>query len=916
MIILKISAMMNKFDKKILDADKNICKSIDHINGQEEIGYFTQNILKTLRPLVESVMCRILSDFEEQKGSDQDYTRDAVKFIKKNGEKFSFLCRFHNSLQVTVSHDIPDEDTSLRLMNRYYEWLFRIRKFVFDTYGMNILHNLEDYPLIKNDPLREYHEKIAEKIRTVEYLNRNPQDRFYIRKTKAFAVNGNLYYELTLVPADDFSSKFNRFIAFSDKEIPSYYAIKLSFIDIEIDILNRRMPIKIIDGFKVAIRPVELEDIAHILNIEKVCTTSREYLLAMDYLTKTGLSFTEVIDFDDDKYSALRNRFVAEAKSNKLFNMLDICRDFSINMRKGYITLRYLLLRLRHKIMKEQLNKESNSYISGLYLRSECQPFEEMPFDASLSKHNPPFYDVIASINSTNHDEEFLACKVRVNAEQKVRLFTPIKDITLVGSVAESIERFNERLYVGHRNTRGLEVQGENIFIRGYVNDTIWILQDLLTRKGGGVEGYTEGITSWLTSSDEVDSDEKRVMLLKMFENANIALIYGSAGTGKTTLIRHIASYFKDNDKLFLANTNSAKENLRRNVNVDKSMYSTIASSYTLVGRHYDVVFIDECSTVDNRAMKKLLENLSCDLLVLVGDVYQIQSVRFGNWFGLARYFLPEEVAYELKNPYRGKSPVLRELWHRVRTLDPTVSDFLTGKGFVSDINENLFNKTADDEIILCLNYDGLYGINNVNRFMQNDNPNPPVEWDTRIYKVGDPIIFDENNMFFSVLYNNLKGKILRIEATKTAIQFDVEINCKINILVAASIGLKLLSCSEEGKSVIRFTVIKYVDDGENEKQIIQVVPFQIAYAVSIHKAQGLEYDSVKILITNESEERITHNIFYTAITRARKYLKIFWESSTQEKVLKDMNMLSYARDASILSQLYSLKMNNKVKFD
>ncbi|WP_366123861.1 helicase C-terminal domain-containing protein [uncultured Campylobacter sp.] len=47
-----------------------------------------------------------------------------------------------------------------------------------------------------------------------------------------------------------------------------------------------------------------------------------------------------------------------------------------------------------------------------------------------------------------------------------------------------------------------------------------------------------------------------------------------------------------------------------------------------------------------------------------------------------------------------------------------------------------------------------------------------------------------------------------------------------------------------------------------------------MAYAISIHKSQGLEYDSVKIVITREIEENISHNIFYTAITRAKKYLK------------------------------------------
>lgn len=719
----------------------------------------------------------------------------------------------------------------------------------------------------------------------------------------------------SLVPADDFSSKFNRFIAFSDREIPSYYAIKLSFIDSEIDIINRKMPIRIIDGFKVAIRPVEFEDIADILNINKVNTGTREYHMAMDYLTKTGLSFTEIIDFDDDRYNSLKTRFVSVAKSSNLFAALDICRDFSKSKRKGYVILRYLLLRLHHKIMEKQKDSESNPYISGLYLKKGCKPFEEMPFDASLFRHNPPLYDIISSIDSADHDDEFLARKVKINTEQKVKLFTPTNEIIGTGDITENIEKFNERLYVGHRNSRGLEIQGDNIFIRGYVNDTVLIIRDLLSRKGTGVEGYAEDMALWLESS-KINSDEKRAMLQRMFTHSNIALIYGAAGTGKTTLIRHIASYYRDRDKLFLANTNPATENLRRNVDADNSWFSTIASSPALLDRAYDVVFIDECSTVDNRAMKKLLKNLSCDLLVLVGDIYQIQSVRFGNWFGLARYFLPEEVVYELKNPYRSENPVLRELWRRVRTLDPTVGDFLMAKVFVSDINDDLFKKTADDEIILCLNYDGLYGINNVNRFMQNDNPNPPVEWGTGIYKVGDPVIFDENNIFYPVLYNNLKGKILHIEKFRTDIQFDVEVYCEISSFSAGSVGLELVDSSQKGKTVVRFTVNKFVDNDKSEKQRKQVVPFQVAYAVSIHKAQGLEYDSVKVLITNESEERISHNIFYTAITRARKYLKIFWEYSTQAKVLKNMEMLSYARDASILSQRYSLKINKKVKFD
>lgn len=102
-------------------------------------------------------------------------------------------------------------------------------------------------------------------------------------------------------------------------------------------------------------------------------------------------------------------------------------------------------------------------------------------------------------------------------------------------------------------------------------------------------------------------------------------------------------------------------------------------------------------------------------------------------------------------------------------------------------------------------------------------------------------------------------------------------------------IDLQLLECSEEeDKSVVRFCVhkLKSADKDGDDKSSYTVVPFQIAYAVSIHKAQGLEYDSVKIVITDEVEKLVTHNIFNTAITKAREKLKIYWTLEVEEKVI------------------------------
>lgn len=90
-------------------------------------------------------------------------------------------------------------------------------------------------------------------------------------------------------------------------------------------------------------------------------------------------------------------------------------------------------------------------------------------------------------------------------------------------------------------------------------------------------------------------------------------------------------------------------------------------------------------------------------------------------------------------------------------------------------------------------------------------------------------------------------------------------------------------------------------------------IPFQIAYAVFIHKAQGLEYDSVKVIITRDVDERITHNILYTAITRSKRDLKICWSPETQEKVINAFEKFDSKKDASIFAAQTGLKLK-KIK--
>lgn len=69
-------------------------------------------------------------------------------------------------------------------------------------------------------------------------------------------------------------------------------------------------------------------------------------------------------------------------------------------------------------------------------------------------------------------------------------------------------------------------------------------------------------------------------------------------------------------------------------------------------------------------------------------------------------------------------------------------------------LDKSLFEAQRDDEIVLCLNYDGLYGINNINRFLQSCNPGAATTWRVSTYKVGDPVLFNETERFRPVIYN------------------------------------------------------------------------------------------------------------------------------------------------------------------
>lgn len=904
---------MLRIDKAILDANGAICDNIAQL-GAGDRGLLSQNILGQIRNFVEYIAIKAYSAGQDVNPNDYDLNVAALKDMQRRGD-LRFLHRFHKMLQKSVSHYTVDKDGSERLMLKYYEHLLKIKLYLKQTFNLDVLENISDFPLNTDTELSDYYEKIAERIesRSARSYSVTYNDRYYVQKVKPFFVSQKIYYEITFTAANANASKFDRVIAFTQHEIVDNYAVKFSIHNDMIRILDKDMSILVIDGYEVSIRPCEWDNLSEIFGPRvKHSTNSNEYRELMRYLSTVRMSLTELVSSDQDYYNFIKGKITEQAQSVKIFEMLDQCRDIIIDNKPGANVLRYLLHKMNNRVIKWQYWNEQCGGLSNLYLNYGCIPFDRMPYCTSLRQHNPKIYDLFESIPASGHEHELFARCVKNNTEIEGHLFTPKAEIEGFDDIDGMIRKYNSSLYYKHTGRR-IEEYKDHLYIKSYVEDNTEIIKKLQELASSGVSQYTASVDSWISrESYTIDDDGKKEALRQMFANSHVALIYGSAGTGKSTLIKHISNFWADKDKIFLANTHPAVDNMRRKVTAGNSEYNTIAKflSKRNINTDCDVLFIDECSTVSNDDMRHVLEKANFKLLVLVGDIYQIESIYFGNWFSIAQRFVPETSIFELTHPYRTTNSDLLTVWDRVRKLDDAILEPLVKNGYVARLDESIFEHSEDDEIILCLNYDGLYGINNINRFLQNSNPNESVVWGINTYKVDDPILFNESNIFSPLIHNNSKGRIVGIRPEEQQIWFDIELDESINAIDADGYDFELMGESEAGKTVISFNVNRYrstdEDDDDNNST---VVPFQVAYAVSIHKAQGLEYDSVKIVITNETEERITHNIFYTAITRAKSKLKIYWSPETEQSVLERLEVKSSTKDAHLLAQLSTLAM-------
>lgn len=897
------------YQDNLIAASSIIDSNIEKL-AKVDLGLCASNILSHIRNLLDAIVKIVYTtDCNEEHDNELALLRAAKKYCF-NKKEFEEICSFYNFIDIVSSHITQNEFCSLSLISKYADYLFEVKEYCLKKFNIVVLKNLMFFPFDEIATERhDFYKAIYEglKVNKNLLLGRNI---FYIEKKKRIYIGNDLIYEYVLAPVVDEESKFDRLTVYYGKNIKTTHSISCQLSCLEIDILGGNAKVFYIDDYCVEIMPREINKFSKLCN-KRVITKSNYdgYQLLMNYLTNFDTSLFELITcktFEQkifDIFGGKSNIF-----SDVLLNVHEVLNKTDII---GSKTIKYILFVFKYSLMKRvefqgQYDSQLNSDFP--FLSSSCLPFEKDPFCFGLRKTNPCVADLLSCLGDCCCRPSLLKRNIKNSIEIDKILYSPIDSFGVKDYVLENVHLYNSSLdeYFKKRGEEILVIFDKYLTIKKYEDDVAFILNKIKHYSAMGNDDYLIKANTYLSTLKNGDIDDDKMNFLKKgFLKTSVLIVNGSAGTGKTTLVKHLISILNRSKFLLLSATHSALQNLRRRVrivtSIQNSYFSTLDSAERIVDiDSYDCLIIDECSTASNDLVAKILAKGKFKYLVLVGDETQIQAINFGNWFSLAINCF-QNISNNLTIVHRGTDKNLLTLWELTRTKSSDLFEkMIVYPNLVKPLNNIFLDKKQQDEAVLCLNYDGPYGVNNINRYMQEKNDNDAISWSVWAFKKGDPILFNGCRKFSRYFYNNQKGFIHDIVDNEKYISVIVGVEYAETNPTFSTASV-IYRGKMENFQYYGFNIGKKAPKEENDDFSSSTVPFQLAYAVSIHKSQGLEFECVKVIITDDIDKSIDHSIFYTAITRAKSQLSIYTMSESLKSIISNFKNVDFSVDISIL---------------
>ena len=361
----------------------------------------------------------------------------------------------------------------------------------------------------------------------------------------------------------------------------------------------------------------------------------------------------------------------------------------------------------------------------------------------------------------------------------------------------------------------------------------------------------------------EIKLDQNQLAAVDKAVNSRLSVITGGAGSGKTTIIKHLAEQLKAKGEsvLLAAFAGKAAARIKEATGYEAStihrMLGWMGDRFTLGSLQDHTVIIDESSMVSSMLLAEITRR-NPKRLVLVGDAAQLPPVGEGQPFHDIIHYFPSIVS-RLTTCYRateavfkaatcirnGDQPLMQdesehEKWKMVPTGDARSTHQyileLARTGYLDFSQDIILTPRNDDEA------NGAAAIVPLNKDLV-EIANPRESSDTDKFKAGDRIL-NTKNMPILDIWNGTTGTVVSVEPKgRLYIKTDYPVT------------------GDNGEKTTSVTVPKE-----------EVKNFKHAYALTVHKSQGSQYRKVVfVVLQRDAFALLDRAMIYTGVTRAKQ---------------------------------------------